>query len=123
MEYDGILYTRGFNQPFLKCIDGDECNYIMREVHEEICGNHPGGGSLAMKILRQGYYWPTMKEEAFKFLRACDRCQRFANFSTMPATSLTSMKSPWPFAMWGIDLIGKLPKDSQICCCGSGLLY
>ncbi|XP_074323540.1 uncharacterized protein LOC141660453 [Apium graveolens] len=28
----------------------------------------------------------------------------------MPATLLTPMVSPWPFAMWGIDLIGELPK-------------
>ncbi|XP_074348312.1 uncharacterized protein LOC141687064 [Apium graveolens] len=38
--YDGVLYRRGFNVPLLKCIDGDECNYILREVHEGICGNH-----------------------------------------------------------------------------------
>ncbi|XP_074373606.1 uncharacterized protein LOC141713947 [Apium graveolens] len=43
-------------------------------------------------------------------LRACDRCQRFANYSSMPTTLLTPMASPWPFAMWGIDLIGELPK-------------
>ncbi|XP_074327740.1 uncharacterized protein LOC141665652 [Apium graveolens] len=66
--------------------------------------------SLAMKVLRQGYYWPTMKEDATNFVKACDRCQRFANYSSMPATLLTPMASPWPFAMWGIDLIGELPK-------------
>ncbi|XP_074324060.1 uncharacterized protein LOC141660982 [Apium graveolens] len=54
--YDGILYRRGFSVPLLKCIDGDECNYILREVHEGICGNHSGSSSLAQKILRQGYY-------------------------------------------------------------------
>ncbi|XP_074351017.1 uncharacterized protein LOC141690198 [Apium graveolens] len=40
--YDRILYRRGFSVPLLKCIDGDECNYILREVHEGICGNHSG---------------------------------------------------------------------------------
>ncbi|XP_074336726.1 uncharacterized protein LOC141673897 [Apium graveolens] len=40
--YDGILYRRGFSVPLLKCIDGDECNYILREVHEGINGNHSG---------------------------------------------------------------------------------
>ena len=51
-----------------------------------------------------------MRSDAFNFARACDKCQRFANFTNSPATSLTSMTSPWPFAMWGIDLIGELPK-------------
>ena len=107
--YDGSLYKRGFNQPLLKCVDGKECEYILSEVHEGICGNHSGGGSLAMKILRQGFYWPTMKGDAFKFAKACDKCQRFANYSHSPVTNLTPLASPWPFAMWGIDLIGELP--------------
>ncbi|XP_074356162.1 uncharacterized protein LOC141695852 [Apium graveolens] len=75
VEYDGVLYKRGFNQPLLRCVDLEEGNYILREVHEGICGNHSGGGSLALKVLRQGYYWPTMKEDAFKFVRACDHFQ------------------------------------------------
>ncbi|XP_074374760.1 uncharacterized protein LOC141715179 [Apium graveolens] len=33
--YDGILYRRGFSVPLLKCIDGDECNYILREEEAE----------------------------------------------------------------------------------------
>ena len=37
-------------------------------------------------------------------------CQSFANFSTQPPGKLTSMASPWPFAQWGIDLIGSLLK-------------
>ncbi|XP_074381115.1 uncharacterized protein LOC141721873 [Apium graveolens] len=45
--YDRTLYRREFNVPLLKCIDGNECNYILREVHEGICGNHLGGSSLA----------------------------------------------------------------------------
>ncbi|XP_074374423.1 uncharacterized protein LOC141714827 [Apium graveolens] len=57
-----------------------------------------------------GYYWPTMREDAFNFVRACDRCQRFANYSNAPASTITSLASPWPFAMWGIDLIGELSK-------------
>ncbi|XP_017221317.1 uncharacterized protein LOC108198046 [Daucus carota subsp. sativus] len=108
--YDGVLYKRGFNQPLLKCIAGEDYNYILREVHEGICGNHSGGSSLALKILRQGYYWPTMRSEASKFVQACDKCQRFATYSSRPAASLTSLLSPWPFALWGIDLIGELPK-------------
>ncbi|XP_074352598.1 uncharacterized protein LOC141691736 [Apium graveolens] len=40
--YDEILYRRGFSVPLLKYIHGEECNYILREVHEGICGNHSG---------------------------------------------------------------------------------
>ncbi|XP_074361662.1 uncharacterized protein LOC141701928 [Apium graveolens] len=40
--YDGVLYKRGFSVPLLKYLDGDECNYILREIYEGICGNHSG---------------------------------------------------------------------------------
>ncbi|XP_074378159.1 uncharacterized protein LOC141719681 [Apium graveolens] len=92
--YDKVLYKRGFNQPLLRYVDEEEGNYILREVHQGICGNHSGGNSLAMKILCQGYYWPMMKEDAANFVRTCDRCQRFANYSSMPAKPLTPMVSP-----------------------------
>ncbi|XP_074351821.1 uncharacterized protein LOC141690968 [Apium graveolens] len=54
--YDEVLYKRGFNQPLLRCVDEEEGNYILREVHEGIYGNQSGGNSLAMKVLRQGYH-------------------------------------------------------------------
>ena len=62
-----------------------------------------------MKALRQGYYWPTMQRDALDYVRKCDKCQRFATVPHAPPEMLTSMTSPWPFAVWGIDLIGSLP--------------
>ncbi|XP_024033525.1 uncharacterized protein LOC112095658 [Citrus clementina] len=91
-------------------IDGDDADYVLREVHEGICRNHSGGRSLAHKVLRHGYFWPTMHQDAQKKTRGCASCQSFANFSNQPPEKLTSMASPWPFAQWGIDLIGPLPK-------------
>ncbi|KAH9668850.1 Ribonuclease H [Citrus sinensis] len=107
---DGVLYRRGYTLPFLRCLDDDDADYVLREVHEGICGNHSGGRSLAHKVLRQGYFWPIMHQDAQKKTRGCASCQSFASFSNQPPEKLTSMASPWPFAQWGIDLIGPLPK-------------
>ena len=54
--YDDKLYRRGYSMPLLKCVPHSEVEYIMREIHEGICGNHAKGQSLAFKTLRQGYY-------------------------------------------------------------------
>ena len=54
--YDDKLYMKGYSMPLLKCIPPSEAEYVMREIHEGICGNHAGGQSLAVKALRQGYY-------------------------------------------------------------------
>ena len=55
-----VLYKRGFSRPYLRCLGNEEVDYVMREVHEGICGNHSGSRSLVHKLVRAGYYWPTM---------------------------------------------------------------
>ena len=50
--YDDKLYRRGYSMPLLKCIPPSEAEYVMREIHEGICGSHVGGESLAFKTLR-----------------------------------------------------------------------
>ena len=55
-----VLYKRGFSQPYLKCLSPDEANYVLREVREGACGNHSGARSFIHKVVRAGYYWPTI---------------------------------------------------------------
>ena len=71
---EGALYKRSFSQPLLQCLGPTDADYDLREVHEGICGDHLGGRSLAYKIIRQGYYWPTIQEDATNFVRRCDSC-------------------------------------------------
>ncbi|XP_020963343.1 uncharacterized protein LOC110264980 [Arachis ipaensis] len=71
------LYRRGHSQPLLKCISKEEAEEVMAETHEGVCGNHIGGRALAAKILRTGYYWPTIKRDCITKVKACDNCQRY----------------------------------------------
>ena len=57
---DEVLYKKGFSQPYLRCLAPDEANYVLREVYEGACGNHSGARSLVHKVIRAGYYWPTI---------------------------------------------------------------
>jgi len=74
-----------------------------------VCGNHSGAKALANKVVRAGYYWPTMIKDAKEMVRACDACQRFARLSNSPPEYLHSITSPWPFAKWGVDIVGPMP--------------
>ncbi|XP_014498356.1 uncharacterized protein LOC106759610 [Vigna radiata var. radiata] len=65
------LYRRGFSSPLLKCLAEDEAQYVMNELHLGVCGFHTGGRALKAKILRAGYYWPTMEDDAAQFTRRC----------------------------------------------------
>ena len=60
----GVLYKRGFSRLYLRFLCKEEADYVMREVHEGICGNHLGARSLVHKLIRAGYYWPTMMKDA-----------------------------------------------------------
>ncbi|XP_065007570.1 uncharacterized protein LOC135638385 [Musa acuminata AAA Group] len=55
-EVNARLYKRSFSQPLLQCLEPDEAQAVLIEVHEGICGEHIAGRTLAYKILRQGYY-------------------------------------------------------------------
>ena len=51
-----------------------------------------------------------MQVDARKLVKKCDKCQRFGNVQCLPAERLTTITSPWPFAQWGIDIVGPLPR-------------
>lgn len=56
MLLDVILYCRGFTLPLLRSLDDGEVNYVLREIHEGIYGNHCGARTLAFKALGDGYF-------------------------------------------------------------------
>ena len=114
-NHKGSLYKRGFFTPILKCITGKNTEYVLREVHEGIYGNHIGARALAGKVLRQGYYWPTILRDATDLVRRCKICQEHAKISRLPSKPLTSITSPWPFQQWGLDILGPLPIGKGQC--------
>ncbi|GKV38865.1 hypothetical protein SLEP1_g46725 [Rubroshorea leprosula] len=107
---DGVLYKRSFSLPLLRCLNPYEAEYALREVHEGVCGSHMGARTLAHKVLRQGYYWPNMYKDATHFVQRCMKCQFFAHLTHQPAKELTTLVAPWPFAQWGLDLLGPFVK-------------
>ena len=106
---NGQLFKRSLDGPYLKCLSTEYGHYVLAELHEGICVNHPGGRTLAHRAHTQGYYWLTMRSDAVDYVRKCDQCQRLAPILRSPAQDLISITSPWPFAQWGIDIVGLLP--------------
>ena len=71
MVLNDELYKRGLSQPYLRCVEEEEeeeAKYVLEEVHGGICGDHIGAKSLARKIMRIGYFWPTMQQDAANFI-------------------------------------------------------
>ncbi|GKV15560.1 hypothetical protein SLEP1_g26342 [Rubroshorea leprosula] len=111
---DNQLYKRGASMPLLRCLTPYEAEYAVKEVHEGVCGTHIGGRTLAWKLLRHGYYWPTTVEDAQNYVKKCPTCQFNADDIHMPKM-LSSLSSPWLFAQWGADLLGPFVKGKGGC--------
>ena len=103
------LFKRSLDGPYLMCLTIKQGEYVLVELYEGICGNHPGGRTLELRAHTQGYYWPTMRSDAADYIRKCDRCQGLAPILRSPAQDLISITSPWPLAKWEIDIVGSLP--------------
>ncbi|GAU51366.1 hypothetical protein TSUD_134070 [Trifolium subterraneum] len=110
---DDKLYRRGFSIPLLKCVEETRVEFILQEIHEGINGQHIGGRSHARKALRAGYYWPMMQNDAKDHVLKCDKCQRHGDMHIAPANELKTLISPWPFAWWGMDILGPFPTASR----------
>ncbi|CAL8162857.1 unnamed protein product [Prunus armeniaca] len=88
-----ILYRSGHSLPLLCYVTLQQGDYVLREIHEGACGDHSGARSLAFKT-------------------KCNQCQRFGSILKLPAEPLTLMVSTWPFAQWGLDLIGPMSQGN-----------
>ncbi|XP_059663785.1 uncharacterized protein LOC132309497 [Cornus florida] len=104
------LYRKSFSGLYLKCLSPTEALVVLKQIHDGDCGNHSGGKSLTHKVLTQGYFWPYLARNAEEYTRRCDKCQRHGPMKHRPTEDLHVMANPWPFAQWGIDMVGPLPK-------------
>ena len=67
--FNGQLYKRSLGEPYLKCLAQQQGQYILVELHDGLCGNHPGGKTLAHRAHTQGYYWSTLRVDVTAYVR------------------------------------------------------
>jgi hypothetical protein len=48
--------------------------------------------------------------DATRIVRTCEGCQFYARQTHLPAQALQTIPITWPFAVWGLDLVGPLQK-------------
>jgi len=94
------LYYRTIDGILLKYLGDDEAKSLMGEIHEGVCGAHQSAFKLKWMIRRNGYYWPTILEDCFKYFKGCQGCQKFGNIQRPPASAMNSIIKPWPFRGW-----------------------
>jgi len=68
---DDDLYYRTVDGILLRCLGDDESKSLMGEIHEGECGAHQSSFKMKWMIKRNGYYWPTILEDCFKYFKGC----------------------------------------------------
>ena len=102
----GALYKRSTFGIFQSCISQAEGIEILGEIHQGDCGHHVASCSLVSKAFRQGFFWLTAKADADRLVEMCTGCQLYARQPKVPAEELKTIPITWPFAVWGLDMVG-----------------
>lgn len=63
------LYKRGLYTPLLKCLGIEEANYALLEVREGVVGQYLEVTVLAKNILRAGYFYTNMVQDAYEYMK------------------------------------------------------
>jgi transposase InsO family protein len=106
---DGLGWTNP-NGVILRCVDELESKRLMTEFHSGFCGGHFTEKTTAHKILRAGYYWPTIFSNVHKMVKSC---QLFTGKQKLAALSLWPVVVEAPFQQWGLDFLGQFKDNSS----------
>ncbi|KAK3002070.1 hypothetical protein RJ639_021413 [Escallonia herrerae] len=72
--------------------------YYVSKVLQDVETRYPKIDKITLALITS--------KDAITFTRRCDKCQKFAPVPHTPVAPLTSLVSPIPFAIWGMDLLG-----------------
>jgi ribonuclease HI len=104
------LYHRNPSGILQRCISVAEGQELLQKIHSGACGHHAAPRALVGNAFRQGFYWPTAVADATRIVRSCQGCQFYARQTHLPAQALQTIPITWPFAVWGLNLVGPLQK-------------
>ncbi|XP_074342262.1 uncharacterized protein LOC141679746 [Apium graveolens] len=72
---DGELFKKSSTGLLQRCLKKHEADMVLRDAHEGECGDNTNGRNLSLKILRLGYYWMTLRQDALDYAKKCNACQ------------------------------------------------
>jgi hypothetical protein len=110
---DQTLYWKDPLGLLLRCLDPQEAQKVMFDFHSDLCGGHHFWKTTTHKVLRAGYYWPTLFPDVYREIRACIKCQRFSGKQQLKSLPLKPVVVSTPFQQWGLDLIGEIHPPSS----------
>ncbi|XP_071681616.1 uncharacterized protein [Lolium perenne] len=99
------LYKRSVSGVFQRCVEPAEGIELLREIHQGECGHHASSRAIVAKAFRTAFR-RSRSRDAEDLVKKCNGCQRFAKQRHQPASALKTIPITWPFAVWGLDMVG-----------------
>ena len=63
------------DQQIRRCVREDEVHDLLKAAHDEPYGGNFADKRTSHKVLHMGYYWPTIFQDAKRYVQGCDSFQ------------------------------------------------
>eukprot|EP00253_Pinus_taeda_P025531 PITA_25531 len=110
---NSALYWKDPGGVLLNCLVEKEAKQVMEDCHQGDYGDHLFWKSTTNKILRSGYYWPTLFVDVYKMVKCYHKCQIFDGKEKLQPLPLKPIEVSAPFQQWGLDFIGEIHPASS----------
>eukprot|EP00253_Pinus_taeda_P002987 PITA_02987 len=106
------LYRFGADSILCHCLTHEEAERVLNDCHSGACGGHMSGYATTQKILRAGYFWPSIFKDCILAVRSCHECQIFQRKMRALPAPLHPVVTVGPFSKWGIDYVTCNPRSA-----------
>jgi len=109
---NGLLYWKDPRGILLSCLIEEDAERPIREFHKGDCGGHHYWKTTVHKMLRDGFYWPSIFLDVYKEVSKCHECQIFDGKGKLQSLPLKPISVEAPLRQWGLDFIGEIHPQS-----------
>eukprot|EP00253_Pinus_taeda_P020293 PITA_20293 len=108
-----VLFKQNDDSVLLRCLEKQEAQKVLQELHDRPAGGHCGADTTAHKVIHAGYNWPTLFRDAHEYVRKFPSCQTSSGRLKKSAFPLQPVNIEQPFEQWGLDIIGEITPNSS----------
>ncbi|WZY86751.1 hypothetical protein YC2023_033135 [Brassica napus] len=105
------LYKHCSDGIYRQCVSEAEIPDIVYQCHGADYAGHFATFKTVLKILQEGFWWPTTFCDVHAFITQCDRCQRREKISKIHEMEQKFILEVEVFDCWGIDFMGPFPSS------------
>jgi hypothetical protein len=106
------LYRQGIDNILHRCLTHREAESILNDCHNGACGGHLSGLATTQKILRAGYFWPSIFKDCIEAVKKCQPFEVFTQKMHLHIAPLPPVITVGPFTKWGVNFMDCNPTSA-----------